>query len=103
MTLAYLAHSMLFVNNFFYASNEAQKEKYLPQVLTGECFGGMGMTEPGAGTDVLGMTTTADLDGDHYVLNGGKTFITNGFEANVFQVYAKVFSLFFFFFFKKEG
>eukprot|EP00008_Paramoeba_atlantica_P011039 CAMPEP_0201489952 /NCGR_PEP_ID=MMETSP0151_2-20130828/24336_1 /ASSEMBLY_ACC=CAM_ASM_000257 /TAXON_ID=200890 /ORGANISM="Paramoeba atlantica, Strain 621/1 / CCAP 1560/9" /LENGTH=386 /DNA_ID=CAMNT_0047875705 /DNA_START=129 /DNA_END=1289 /DNA_ORIENTATION=- len=90
MTLAYLAHSMLFVNNFFYASNEAQKEKYLPQVLTGECFGGMGMTEPGAGTDVLGMTTTADLDGDHYVLNGGKTFITNGFEANVFQVYAKV-------------
>ncbi len=48
------------------------------------------MTEPGAGTDVLGMSTVAVRDGDNYILNGGKTYITNGYEAQVFQVYAKV-------------
>jgi isovaleryl-CoA dehydrogenase len=89
-TLAYLAHSVLFVNNFYYASNEEQKAKYLPKVLSGEWIGGMGMTEPGAGTDVLGMGTTAVRDGDSYVLNGSKTYITNGYEGNVFQVYAKL-------------
>ena len=88
--LAYLAHSMLFVNNFFHCSNEAQREKYLPKVVSGEWVAGMGMTEPGAGTDVLAMTTTAVRDGDHYVLNGTKTYITNGCEGHCFQVYAKV-------------
>ncbi len=87
--LAYLAHSMLFVNNFFYAANDAQRERYLPNVLTGEWIGGMGMTEPDAGTDVLGMSTTAVKDGDGYVLNGTKTYITNGVEGFVFLVYAK--------------
>jgi isovaleryl-CoA dehydrogenase len=88
--LAYLAHSMLFVNNFFHCSDEAQKAKYLPKALTGEWIGGMGMTEPGAGTDVLGMTTTAVRDGDFYVLDGTKTYITNGVEGFCFLVYAKV-------------
>jgi isovaleryl-CoA dehydrogenase len=88
--LAYLAHSMLFVNNFYYASSPEQRDKYLPKVLSGEWVAGMGMTEPGAGTDVLGMTTTAVRDGDHYVLNGTKTYITNGCEGFCFQVYAKV-------------
>lgn len=88
--LAYLAHAMLFVNNFFYAGNEAQRKKYLPKVLTGEWIGAMGMTEPSAGTDVLGMRTTARLDGDHYVLKGHKALITNAPEADVFIVYAKV-------------
>lgn len=88
--LAYLAHSMLFVNNFFWCSNDDQKRRYLPKVLSGEWIAGMGMTEPGAGTDVLGMTTTAVRDGDHYVLNGTKTFITNGPEGFCFLVYAKV-------------
>src|SRR5690606_38225125 len=89
-TLAYLAHSMLFVNNFYNCSNAEQRARYLPKVLSGEWIAGMGMTEPGAGTDVLGMTSTAVLDGDHYVLNGTKTYITNGCEGFCFQVYAKV-------------
>ncbi len=89
-TLAYLAHSMLFVNNFYYCANEEQRARVLPRVLSGEWVAGMGMTEPGAGTDVLGMSTTAVLDGDHYVLNGSKTYITNGCEGHCFLVYAKV-------------
>jgi isovaleryl-CoA dehydrogenase len=88
--LAYLAHAMLFVNNFYYCSNDEQRARYLPKVLTGEWIAGMGMTEPGAGTDVLGMATTAVRQGDHYVLNGTKTYITNGCEGYCFLVYAKV-------------
>ncbi len=87
--LAYLAHSMLFVNNFYHGSNDAQRKQYLEPVLTGEMVGGMGMTEPGYGTDVLGMTTTAELRGDKWVLNGTKTFITNAPDGHVFLVYAK--------------
>ncbi|HJN77008.1 MAG TPA: acyl-CoA dehydrogenase family protein [Myxococcota bacterium] len=88
--LAYLAHSMLFVNNFFYCSNDSQKKRWLEQVISGEWVGGMAMTEPGYGTDVLGMTTTAQRRGDVYLLNGTKTFITNGPEGHIFLVYAKV-------------
>ena len=88
--LAYLAHSMLFVNNFYHCSNAEQRARYLPKVISGEWVAGMGMTEPGAGTDVLGMSTTAVRDGDHYVLNGSKTYITNGCEGFCFLVYAKV-------------
>jgi isovaleryl-CoA dehydrogenase len=88
--LAYLAHSMLFVNNFFWAGNDEQRARYLPKVLTGEWIGAMGMTEPSAGTDVLGMRTTARREGDHFILNGRKTFITNAPEAEVFVLYAKV-------------
>jgi isovaleryl-CoA dehydrogenase len=89
-TLAYLAHALLFVNNFYYAGNAAQRSRYLPRVLSGETIGAMGMTEPSAGTDVLGMGTVARKDGDHYVLDGRKTFITNAPEAGVFCVYAKL-------------
>ena len=89
-TLAYLAHSMLFVNNFFHCSNDEQKARYLPSVLSGEKVAGMGMTEPAAGTDVLGMATTAVRKGDRYLLNGRKTFITNGTEGDLFLIYAKV-------------
>lgn len=88
--LAYLAHAVLFVNNFYWASNDEQKDRYLNQVLSGEWVGGMGMTEPGHGTDVLGMRTTAQKKGDVYILNGAKTYITNGTEGHVFCVYAKV-------------
>ncbi len=88
--LAYLAHAVLFVNNFFYASNEAQRERILPKVISGEWVGGMGMTEPDHGTDVMGMKTTAVKKGDVYVLNGSKTYITNGPEGDIFLVYAKV-------------
>lgn len=88
--LAYLAHSMLFVNNFFWCSNDEQRARVLPKVMSGEWVAGMGMTEPGAGTDVLGMSTTAVRDGDTYVLNGTKTYITNGCEGHCFLVYAKI-------------
>ena len=89
-TLAYLAHYLLFVNNFFHAANDEQRERILPGVLSGEVVGAMGMTEPGAGTDVLGMQTTAVRRGDTYVLDGRKIFITNGYESGAVLTYAKV-------------
>ncbi|MFT4569673.1 MAG: isovaleryl-CoA dehydrogenase [Hyphomicrobiaceae bacterium] len=89
-TLAYLAHYVLFVNNFFNAANAEQRERFLPGVLAGEKIGAMAMTEPGAGTDVLGMSSTAVRNGDSYVLNGRKMFITNGYEADCVLTYAKV-------------
>jgi isovaleryl-CoA dehydrogenase len=88
--LGYLAHALLFVNNFYWPATVAQRKKYLPKVLTGEVIGAMGMTEPAVGTDVLGMQSVARKDGDSYVINGRKTFITNGPEADVFIVYAKL-------------
>lgn len=89
-TLAYLAHALLFVNNLYWAADEGQRARYLPKTITGEWVGAMGMTEPGGGTDVLGMQTTAVRRGDSYVLNGRKTFITNAPDAHCFLVYAKV-------------
>ena len=92
--LAYLAHSVLFVNNFYRNSSPEQRARVLPQAISGEWVGGMCMTEPEVGTDVLGMKTTARRDGDHYVLDGRKTFITNGSVddttlGDVFLVYAR--------------
>jgi len=89
-TLAYLAHYVLFVNNFANAATAEQRERILPRVLSGEWIGAMGMTEPGAGTDVLGMAATAERRGDVYVLSGRKMFITNGPEAQCVLTYAKV-------------
>ncbi|HTE56356.1 MAG TPA: acyl-CoA dehydrogenase family protein [Kofleriaceae bacterium] len=90
-TLAYLAHAVLFVNNFYWASNPEQRARYLPRVLSGEWVGAMAMTEPAVGTDVLGMKSVARrTKGGGYILDGRKTFITNGPEAHVFIVYAKV-------------
>ena len=92
--LAYLAHAMLFVNNFFRNANDEQRQRYLRQVISGEWVGGICMTEPEAGTDVLGMKTSAVRRGDHYYLNGRKMFITNGAlddqtPGDIFLVYAK--------------
>ena len=87
-TLAYLAHAVLFVNNFYWAANPEQRGRYLSRVLNGEWIGAMAMTEPGVGTDVLGMKTTARKKSGGYLLDGRKTFITNGTEASVFIVYA---------------
>lgn len=88
-TMSYLAHEVLFLNNFYYASSAAQREKYLQKVLSGEWMAGMAMTEPEVGTDVLGMQCTAVKQGDKYILNGTKQFITNGPEADIFIIYAK--------------
>jgi isovaleryl-CoA dehydrogenase len=76
--LAYLAHSMLCVNNLAVNASDEQRKRVLPKLCSGEWVGAMGMSEPGAGTDVLGMQSSATLDGDHYVLNGRKMWITNG-------------------------
>ncbi len=89
-TLAYLSHALLFVNNFFNSASTEQRRRILPKVLSGEWIGAMGMTEPGAGTDVLGMSSTAVRKGDAYLLNGRKIFITNGYEATCVLTYAKV-------------
>jgi isovaleryl-CoA dehydrogenase len=82
--LSYLAHSMLFVNNLNQNGNAEQKARLLPDVCSGAKIGGMGMSEPNNGTDVLGLTTTAvkdDADGS-YVLNGTKMWITNSYVTN---------------------
>ena len=76
--LAYLAHSMLCVNNLFHNASLEQKQRWLPKLVTGEHVGAMGMSEPAVGTDVLGLRTTAKRDGDAYVVNGRKMWITNG-------------------------
>lgn len=88
--LAYLAHAVLFVNNFFFAANDEQRKRWLDKTLTGEHVACMCMTEPNVGTDVIGMTTTAQADGDHYVINGQKALITNAPESQLFLIYAKV-------------
>jgi alkylation response protein AidB-like acyl-CoA dehydrogenase len=69
---------------------DAQKDKYLPRLCSGELVGANGVTEPNAGSDAFSMTTTAKLDGDHYVLNGTKTFCTSAPVADVFMVFATV-------------
>ncbi len=69
---------------------DAQKEKYLPRLCSGELVGANGVTEPNAGSDAFSMTTTAKLEGDHYVLNGTKTFCTSGPVADLFMVFATV-------------
>ena len=94
--LAYLAHSMLFVNNLAYNGSEEQKMRILPKVCSGEWIGAMAMSEPDAGTDVLGLSTTAEKNDDgNWVLNGRKMWITNGCiddqgtPADIVWVYAR--------------
>src|SRR5262245_24873126 len=92
--LAYLAHAMLFANNLYQNGSDEQRARWLPDACAGRIIGGMCMTEPSAGTDVLGMQTTAVRRGDHYVLNGAKMWITNGAVndtelGDVFLVYAR--------------
>jgi len=85
-----LASENLCINNLVRNANEDQKRTYLPRFCDGSAIGALGMTEPGAGSDALGsMATTARRDGDDYVLNGRKLFITNGPVADVLLVYAK--------------
>jgi len=87
--LSYGAHSNLCVNQIRRNGNAAQKRKYLPKLISGEHVGALAMSEPGAGSDVVGMRTRADKKGDRYVLNGSKMWITNGPDADTLVVYAK--------------
>ncbi|HKK95893.1 MAG TPA: acyl-CoA dehydrogenase [Anaerovoracaceae bacterium] len=82
------AHTSLCCWPIFNYGNDEQKAKYLPDLLSGKKLGAFGLTEPGAGTDAGGQQTRADLDGDEWVLNGAKVFITNGGYADTFVVMA---------------
>lgn len=88
--LSYGAHSNLCVNNLYVNGNAAQRAKYLPKLCSGEHVGALAMSEPGAGSDVVGsMACRAELKGDVWVANGNKMWITNGPEANVLIVYIR--------------
>ena len=87
--LSYGAHSNLCVNQIRRNGNDAQKQKFLPNLITGEHVGALAMSEPGAGSDVVGMRLAARKKGDRYILNGTKMWITNGPDADVLVVYAK--------------
>jgi isovaleryl-CoA dehydrogenase len=87
--LSYGAHSNLCVNQIHRNGTEEQKRRYLPRLVSGEQVGALAMSEPGAGSDVVGMRLRADKRGARYVLNGNKMWITNGPDAEVLVVYAK--------------
>ena len=87
--LSYGAHSNLCVNQLRSWGNDQQKQRYLPKLCSGEYLGALAMSEPGAGSDVMSMRATAVRDGDEYVLNGSKMWITNAPTADVMIVYAK--------------
>lgn len=87
--LSYGAHSNLCVNQINKNGTPEQKRKYLPALCTGEHVGALAMSEPGAGSDVVSMQLRAAKDGDHYILNGSKMWITNGPDADLVVVYAK--------------
>ena len=87
--LSYGAHSNLCVNQIFRNGNDAQKEKYLPGLCSGEHVGALAMSEPGAGSDVVSMKLKAVKQGDKYILNGNKMWITNGPDAHTYVIYAK--------------
>ncbi|MBO8169542.1 MAG: acyl-CoA dehydrogenase family protein [Thermoanaerobacteraceae bacterium] len=86
--LSWGAHLFLCAVPIWLHGNEAQKRKYLPKLASGEWIGALGLTEPNVGSDAAGIQTTAVKDGDYYILNGSKTFITNGPIADVVLVMA---------------
>ncbi|TMH69637.1 MAG: isovaleryl-CoA dehydrogenase [Betaproteobacteria bacterium] len=87
--LSYGAHSNLCVNQIRRNGSDAQKRKYLPKLVSGEHVGALAMSEPGAGSDVVGMRLRAERRGERYLLNGNKMWITNGPDASVLVVYGK--------------
>src|SRR6202795_307942 len=87
--LSYGAHSNLCVNQIRRNGSAAQKKKYLPKLVSGEHVGALAMSEPGAGSDVVGMKLKAERRGDRYRLNGNKMWITNGPDADVLVIYGK--------------
>ena len=89
VALSYGAHSNLCINQIKRNGTDAQKQKYLPKLISGEFIGALAMSEPGAGSDVTSMKLRAEDKGGVYVLNGSKMWITNGPDADVMVVYAK--------------
>jgi isovaleryl-CoA dehydrogenase len=89
VALSYGAHSNLCVNQIHRNGSAAQKARYLPSLVNGEHVGALAMSEPNAGSDVVSMKLRAERRGDRYVLNGSKTWITNGPDAHTYVIYAK--------------
>ena len=87
--LSYGAHSNLCINQIHRHGTPDQKARYLPDLVSGKHVGALAMSEPGAGSDVVSMRLTAVREGDHFVLNGNKMWITNGPDADTFVIYAK--------------
>ena len=88
--LSYGAHSNLCLNNLYKHANEAQRQKYIPKLCSGEYVGALAMSEPGAGSDVVGsMSCKAEFDGTNWIANGNKMWITNGPDADVLLVYMR--------------
>ncbi|MGL6462884.1 isovaleryl-CoA dehydrogenase [Aeromonas hydrophila] len=87
--LSYGAHSNLCINQIHRHGTAEQKARYLPPLVSGEHVGALAMSEPGAGSDVVSMRLSAVREGDHFVLNGNKMWITNGPDADTFVIYAK--------------
>ena len=84
-----LVHTDMASPHLHHAGSAAQKARYMPGIIAGETITAVGISEPGAGSDVAGMRTSAKRDGDHWVLNGTKMFITNGVHANLYFIAAK--------------
>ncbi len=89
VALSFGAHSILCTHNLYLNGNEEQKRKYLPKLCSGEYIGALALTEPDAGSDAVSIRTKATKEGDYYILNGSKMFITNGPIADILIVYAK--------------
>ena len=89
-SVSFTAHTGIGTLPLVYYGTKAQKDKYLHKLITGEWPAAYCLTEPGSGSDALDVATTATLEGDHYVLNGTKQFITNGGFAKLFTVFAKI-------------
>jgi isovaleryl-CoA dehydrogenase len=89
VALSWGAHANLCCNNLNSHASDVQKKKYLPPLCSGDHIGALGLTEPNAGSDAVNIQTTAKKEGDHYVVNGTKTFITNGPVANTIVLYTK--------------
>ena len=87
--LSYGAHSNLCINQIRRNGSDEQKKRYLPKLISGEHVGALAMSEPGAGSDVVGMRTWAEKKGDRYILNGNKMWITNGPVSDTYVIYAK--------------
>ena len=82
-------HRLLDDGQVVHIGTDAQKQQWLPKMISGEAVGAIGMTEPGAGSDLAALRTSAIKDGDEYVINGSKVFITNGSQADIVIVAAK--------------
>ncbi len=90
LTLSYGAHTYLCADTIFAHGTDAQRRRYIPKLATGKWVGCMGLTEPGAGSDVASLRTRAERRGDTWLLNGTKMFITNGAIADVAVIYARI-------------